>query len=617
MRFEEIPINRLVVSPLNPRRAPNEAQLADLIASIRELGVLEPLIVRACEDKHADFEVVAGQRRFLAADLAGLDDVPCVVRDLTEAEAIEVSLSENDHREGIDPIAEASAIKRLLELDTGTEMVAQRLGRSESWLVKRLALLSLPGALQNAVSLGEISIGVAAMVGRIPDAKLRDKAAERVLVGHPYHARPFTASEVREWIEQDYMLVLKDAPFPTRSADLVPERGPCQECPYRTGNQGALFDDVHRKDLCTDPACFGAKTEAHWKAEKAAAKEGGLQVLTVGESKQLFGYDNRVMTGQPWISLGAVCELAELAEGEKPPIWKKILGPEAKATAIARNPMTKRIFHLIDQPTARTLAEGQGYGWASKLRKTMPKTEAGGSSSAKKAPTESQQWERQRQKRMREERVMNRVFCELAYQVGKAYGAQAEASLEESQVRDNATLRNAWWRTLSSAILGPLAETIREICYPWDETWRAEAAKHNPLIRLGVIWREDLPKGKTKDALAKLVGEWCAKATVPEMVQAYYALIVLDWNVRGRDALKSLLAHEERLLKEAKVDLQTVVAEVKAAVASETKAAAPAAGGKEKPKPKAKKAKGESKAKTLPRAGVPEAGEIEVDVVQP
>jgi len=170
-------LGELRVSPLQPRRSFDEETLAELAASIGEKGVLQPLLVRPCE---GGYEIVAGERRYRAAQRAGLDRVPVVVRELSDQETLEIAIVENLQREDLNPVEEARAFRQLMGFGLTQEAVAQAVGKSRSAVANTLRLLSLPAAAQEALETGVISAGHARAV-LAQRAEDRDWALQQVI----------------------------------------------------------------------------------------------------------------------------------------------------------------------------------------------------------------------------------------------------------------------------------------------------------------------------------------------------------------------------------------------------------------------------------------------------
>ncbi len=154
-----IPIERLVPNPDQPRRHFEPDQLKDLAESIREKGVIQPLIVRA-HGQEGNFEIVAGERRWRAAQIAQLHELPVVVREFSDSEVLEIAIIENIQRADLNAIEEAAAYQQLMQRYGHTqEMIAQALSRSRSHIANLLRLLALPQDVQDMVKAGSISAG--------------------------------------------------------------------------------------------------------------------------------------------------------------------------------------------------------------------------------------------------------------------------------------------------------------------------------------------------------------------------------------------------------------------------------------------------------------------------
>ena len=159
-QIEMIPVEYLHPNPNQPRRQFSDAQLQDLAASIREKGVLQPLIVRAFAERAGHFEIVAGERRWRASQIAQLHEVPVLVRVLDDIEVLEVAIIENIQRADLNPIEEAMAFRQLMERFGHTqERLAEALSKSRSYIANLLRLLNLPQDVQDLVVSERISAG--------------------------------------------------------------------------------------------------------------------------------------------------------------------------------------------------------------------------------------------------------------------------------------------------------------------------------------------------------------------------------------------------------------------------------------------------------------------------
>lgn len=151
-----LPLAAIHPNPAQPRRRFSEEALGELAASIREKGLLQPLVVRP---KGEAYELVAGERRLRAAQLAGLQEVPALVRDLTDQEALELALVENLQREDLTPVEEARGYQALVAMGLTQEEVARRVGKARSTVANALRLLQLPEEVLEALEDGRISAG--------------------------------------------------------------------------------------------------------------------------------------------------------------------------------------------------------------------------------------------------------------------------------------------------------------------------------------------------------------------------------------------------------------------------------------------------------------------------
>jgi len=162
-----MPLDKLAPSPFQPRSRVDEGKVAELAASVAEKGVLQPLLVRPVG---GGFEIVAGERRFRAAQKAGLTAVPVVIRELGDQETLEIAVVENLQREDLTAIEEARAYQRLMGFGMDQAAVARSVGKSRSAVANTLRLLSLPDEARTALEAGEISAGHARAVLAQPEA---------------------------------------------------------------------------------------------------------------------------------------------------------------------------------------------------------------------------------------------------------------------------------------------------------------------------------------------------------------------------------------------------------------------------------------------------------------
>lgn len=179
-RLREVPTSAVRPNPRQPRGGFDESELAELAASIREVGLLQPIVVRELAPER--YELVAGERRLRAAKLAGLTRLPAIIRDTSDQDLLREALIENIHRVQLNPLEEAAAYQQLLEdFDVTHEELAERLGRSRSTISNMVRLLTLPPALQRRVAAGVLSAGHAKALLSLERRGDQERIAERIV----------------------------------------------------------------------------------------------------------------------------------------------------------------------------------------------------------------------------------------------------------------------------------------------------------------------------------------------------------------------------------------------------------------------------------------------------
>ncbi len=177
--FIELEIDRITPNPYQPRKTFDDTELLELTDSIKSQGVLQPLLVREAE---MDYELVAGERRLRAARRAGLTTVPVLVKDLSDAETLEISIVENIQREDLNPVEEAQGYHRLMnEFGLTQEAVAERVGKSRSAVANLLRLRQLPKAILKYISDGDLSMGHARALLSLPNTKQQMMTSRQVI----------------------------------------------------------------------------------------------------------------------------------------------------------------------------------------------------------------------------------------------------------------------------------------------------------------------------------------------------------------------------------------------------------------------------------------------------
>lgn len=241
MTFKVLPITGLKASPLNPRKQFDPVKLQELATSFSGVGIIEPLVVRAVNGHH---EIVAGERRFRAAKLAGLREVPTVVRELTDAQVLEIMVVENNQRDDVNALEEADGFSRLIKTGYDIDRLAERIGHTRRYIFDRIKLLDLVPPAKKLLLAGRLPTSHAILLARLDEEQQLlaiDPHQGGTFVGEGGHAldfeegtlvaaaakeadpyrdmKPRSVRELQAWIDNH---VRFDATAPV-SAELFPE----------------------------------------------------------------------------------------------------------------------------------------------------------------------------------------------------------------------------------------------------------------------------------------------------------------------------------------------------------------------------------------------------------
>ena len=174
-----IPLNELRSNPYQPRKTFEEDSLKELADSIREYGVFQPIIVKK---SIKGYDIIAGERRVKASQMAGLTEIPAIIRDFNDTQMMEIALLENLQREDLTAIEEATAYKKLQEtLVLTQEELAKRLGKSRSHITNMLGLLTLPQNIQEEINKNNISMGHARVLSKLSDESQQQELVDKIL----------------------------------------------------------------------------------------------------------------------------------------------------------------------------------------------------------------------------------------------------------------------------------------------------------------------------------------------------------------------------------------------------------------------------------------------------
>src|ERR1039458_5253738 len=279
--FQIIALDRLSESPHNPRKWVDPAFAAELEASVRQHGVMTPLMVRPRED---GFEVLAGANRRRAAIAAELPAVPCIVRDLDDIAALEFMILDNQTRSNPHPLDEGEGYRALMEMAGYTAReVAARIGKSEQYIGQRLKLTGLVPEAKAEFLAGHFTAGHAILIARMPVEAQREILNTCVVLEN----MP-TVKELSALIERAFQRDLDTAPFQINDASLP--GGSCLECPKRSGADPELFPELG-PNICTDAICFRAKAGAPKPNLSQRQKHRRREVLLSSIMERAVGTD--------------------------------------------------------------------------------------------------------------------------------------------------------------------------------------------------------------------------------------------------------------------------------------------------------------------------------------
>lgn len=341
-------------SPLNPRKTFDEKKLAELTESIRNKGVLQPVLVRTAHDGIQDgYELVYGHRRLRAAKAAGLELIPAMVRDMDDKEVLEAQVVENCQREDVHPLEEADGFRALHEQHGySVEEIAAKLGKSSGFVYARIKLCALGEYAREEFLEERLTPSTALLVARIPDVKLQEQATKEI-TRVDFKGTVMSYRAAVSHVQATYMLRLAEAGFEKGDATLIPGAGPCKSCPKRTGNQRELFSDVKSADVCTDPICFKAKQDAGWVKTRNAAWAKGQKVLDAKQAKEVLNPYNAGSLNQSsgYIDLDDRCW-----EDPKERSWRQLLGQDAPVPTLVRDERSGEVLEVVERTAAKLAA---------------------------------------------------------------------------------------------------------------------------------------------------------------------------------------------------------------------------------------------------------------------
>jgi len=255
----EIDINNIEGDPNQPRRFFDEKELIDLAQSIGQFGVNSPIMVRPIDGQLHKYMIVFGERRYRASKMAKIKTIPCMIRQLTDDEALELQITENLQRHDPHPMEEAAAFEKMEAKYENLQEIATRVGKSTKYVANRLALNNLLPEFQEIFFAGKCLMKDAVRLARL--AADDQKAVFKEEVPKNWKERADWELDDIEYYVNQQENNLDRAPFKTEDAKLYPEAGACGGCRFNSATTPLLFDDKRTARVCGNSVCFGIKKQ--------------------------------------------------------------------------------------------------------------------------------------------------------------------------------------------------------------------------------------------------------------------------------------------------------------------------------------------------------------------
>ena len=329
-RYVDAHPDELLPLGLNPRQTFDEADLEELTKSVRDKGVLEPVLARPLPKQkgRAKYELIAGERRWRAAQRAKLKSLPVIVRAYTDVEALEIAVIENEQRKDVPLLEKATGYKRLMdEYGYSAEKLAERIRKTEAHVHATVKLLGIPDIAKPFLNDGTISKSHAEIIARVPNEEGRVRLARLVLYGHG-SGNSLNVASVRtaKQFADEFTRELSKAEFDTTDETLVEGVPACTGCHFKSGNNRLDYPDG-RADICNNVPCFTRKTEVgrELKLELLKTNQGATVMSAEDVRKYLpYGY----LSGTtPYVELKSTCY-----EDDKRRSYRQLVGKELGKT---------------------------------------------------------------------------------------------------------------------------------------------------------------------------------------------------------------------------------------------------------------------------------------------
>jgi len=359
MEVKTVSLDMIKPSKLNPRKSFDEEKIKELAASIKEKGLVNPITLRpeaGVSLAVGPYELVCGERRWKAAKMAGLKDITAIVRKLDDKQVLELQVIENLQRADVHPLEEAEGYELLMKKHgyKTVDDLAAKVGKSTAYIYGRMKLCELLPENRKLFYEGKLTPSTALLVARIPE-HLQKEAGSRIANGRWQGQGPMSYREAQKWVEEEFMLRLKEAHFDTKEKGLGGKIS-CAECPKRTGNQKELFSDVDSADVCTDPGCFNAKKGSFTQREVEKLKKQGKTVISIEESKKLFKYESDDSPENKYISI----DESQYWDGRSRTLRPMLKTAKDVKIIYAVQPFTGKIIEMVERTDVPHILKSAG-----------------------------------------------------------------------------------------------------------------------------------------------------------------------------------------------------------------------------------------------------------------
>ncbi|MBS4056544.1 MAG: ParB/RepB/Spo0J family partition protein [Bacteroidales bacterium] len=295
-QIQYIKTNQLHESSLNPRKEFDQHGIDELAESIRQVGILQPIIARlnttVIKKTIPIYEVICGSRRLSAAVIAGLTEVPVILRDLSDEEAFDLMITENLQRKDVSPLEEAVAYQSLISKGTyDVHSLSIRFGKSESYIRQRVKLNDLINEFKDLLRKEVINLSAALEIAKLN----QDNQIELYDDSYKNHEQAYgslpSLKQLKRTIERDFMTDLSDAPFDIHDVTLGPF-GSCIGCQFNTASETLLFPDAPEQGRCINITCFKEKKNRHFEREIQRVQQEEPDVI-LGAPGYIYGEEEK------------------------------------------------------------------------------------------------------------------------------------------------------------------------------------------------------------------------------------------------------------------------------------------------------------------------------------